>query len=143
MSRTDIGTTEPQFSQSPDKFPSRNRNQVYSTIGTGSADTSIVLPFMGGIGLSHPESQHYPALNSADKLFAAFFKGLAGSPYSLQSWNMCIIRLRIINYFIFCLFQGGCYILCEHIDGLLALLEFNSFLSFREHRWPLKFRKYP
>ena len=36
-------------------------------------------------GMSHPEAQHYPSFNCADKLPAAFFNGLAGGPHTRQS----------------------------------------------------------
>jgi hypothetical protein len=118
---------ESQVTQLPYHLAPGTRERVYSTTATGSKDTDIVWPSMDG--MAHSQAQDYPLFNCADKLSPAFFEGLAAGPDSWESGNSSIIRPGIVDYFIFCLFQGGCDVFSEHVRKYSALKGFN--LSFR------------
>jgi hypothetical protein len=65
--------------------------------------------------VTHSQAQNYPFFYCADKLLAAFFKGLAGGPDTLQAGNSGIIWLRVIDYLIFGSLQGGGDVFSEHV----------------------------
>ena len=69
----------------------------------------------GWNGMTHSQAQDYPFFYCADKLFAAFFKGLTGCPDPLQAGNSGIIWLWVIDYLIFGSLQGGGDVFSEHV----------------------------
>ncbi|OPY50353.1 MAG: hypothetical protein A4E48_01932 [Methanosaeta sp. PtaU1.Bin060] len=66
-------------------------------MGTGSAETLITWPPMGGMGCPNLNFSANPAFNDALEFPAALFQGFACGPYALQLGDLPVKGFGIID----------------------------------------------